>query len=292
MSIIYKFFILVALLTGALFASPSAAATDPCFESKNQASVNCRKYNYDTINGYFRDHANIEHKVIIKRVLAKNTGQLLHANYDFEVQCHVGLDCSTSDAMSESALWAFRNAIVENRLYQIFYHACDPSRELCCDESACQIPAAVGEQQDTPPAVQRKNPRDRREDRTLEKIESVTNIMDNVARNSRNAFDFKEEVITEVVLDMPTFAYTELSSGSYTLCKLQSSGRCDRINGRLLDSVDSGYAEFSHELGQDTNKQLHDFLWEFFVTERQMTCSQTMRCNANLCTVTMQCQAR
>lgn len=292
MVVIYKMFALFALVTGAVFVSPSAASTDPCFESKNQGSVNCRQYNYDKLHAYFRDASHIEHKVIIKRVLSKSTGKLLHANYDFEIQCHTGLSCASSDAMAESALWAFRNAIVENSLYQIIYHACDPSRELCCDESACQVPAGVAEPQDTNPTVQRRNPRDRREDRTLEKIESVTNIMDNVARNSRNAFDFKEEVITNVVRDMPSFAYTEVNSGSYTLCKLQSSGRCERINGRMLDSGESGYAEFSHNYGQDTNKQLSDFLWEFFITERQMTCSQSMRCSADLCTVIYQCQVR
>lgn len=85
-----------------------------------------QQYRYDTINVYFRDEFYVEHKAITERVILRASGALVHANYDFEVQCHNQLDCANIEIMTEAVLWAFRNAIVENRLYEIIYEPCDP----------------------------------------------------------------------------------------------------------------------------------------------------------------------
>jgi hypothetical protein len=121
--------------------------------------------------------------------------------------------------------------------------------------------------------------------------------MDNIMRNSQNGADFRNQSVEKVFVDMPKFAITEINSGSYLLCKLEPSGICPRIDGRILDSGHSGFAEFNHELGLYVQMELNDFLLKFFVEERLMTCNQYMKCDNPLgenqrCTIQMSCEKR
>lgn len=299
MSTMYKMALIFALLLGGIFTAAVDADTNPCFESAKQSSDACRHYNYDKLNAYFRDDAGVEQKVIVKRVLSKTNGQLLHANYDFEVQCHNQLTCASTEHLTTEVLWAFRNAMRNNRLYTVSYKACDPREEICCnDDGVCSEILNVGEQGDQAamPAksveILKKNKKVRTEE-VLRNAEAATNIMDNVVRTASNGFDFKQQVITEVIADMPAFAYTETSSGSFTLCKLEHSGQCDKLQGRMTDYSGSGYAEFTHDKGQNANKELSDFLWRFFAEDRGMTCNLTMKCEANdRCSIHMTCMKR
>lgn len=290
MAVLFKMGVAFLLLMLASFSFDTEANTDPCFFSKNQSSVSCAKYKYDKKYAHFRDEFNIEHKVVIKRVLSKTTGKLLHANYDFEVKCHSQLNCANLSSATESVLWSFRNAIVENRLYEIVYTPCDPSTELCCDLLACQIPLRAA-------APKQNNQSDRRVDKPLEKIETITTIINNLSNIATNGANFKDEVATTSATtgDLPTFAYSEISSGSgsYTLCKLERSGECTRVDGRMSIYDGSGYAEFEHDQGAVHQKEIYDFLYNFFIQDRGMHCSQTMACGTNNhCNIIMSCVER
>lgn len=292
----------IVLLLLSILASASVANTDPCFTVSNQSSVECRKYNYDKIAAFFRDDMLIEQKVTIKRVLSKNTGQLLHANYDFEVHCHSQLNCANFDNLTGTVLWAFRNAVLNNGLYTVSYALCNPAEDKCCREGSCTEIYGVGaeksqrslEKDNDNYGVSIETARTERKERTLQKIESITNIMDNVMRTSRNGVDFREQSVEKVFVDMPKFAATEIGSGSYALCKLEPSGLCPRIEGRMLDYEGRGDAQFTHELGVNVQKELLDFLWTFFVEERQMNCSQSMKCDNSSgndgCSIHMTCE--
>lgn len=292
----------LSMLLVGIFTLSFDANANACFEYSKQRSEVCRQYSYDKLNAYFRDNAGIEQKVIIKRVLSKANGQLLHANYDFEVQCHNQLSCSDTDNFTTEVLWAFRNAINENRLYTISYKACDPQEQICCnDEGMCNEILRVGDKSSKADisvleleSLAKRGKKIKKE-QMLRNAEAATNIMDNVVRNVTNGFNFKQEVINDVLVDMPTFAYTEISSGNYTLCKLERSGLCNRISGRMSIYGDSGYAELSHDEGQNVNLDLFDFLWKFYIEDRGMTCSQTMNCGGgpiNQCEIRMTCQVR
>lgn len=271
------------LLVLASFSFATEANTDPCFLSKNQSSASCAKYNYDKKYAHFRDESNIEHKVVVKRVLSKTTGKLLHANYDFEVKCHSQLNCANLSSATEAVLWSFRNAIVENRLYEVVYTPCDPSTE-------CQVPLNAA-------APQQNNQSDRRVDKPLQTTETITHMVSNLSNLSKNGADFKEKVATTSASTgyLPTFAYSETSSGSgsYTLCKLERSGECARVNGRMSILNGNGYAEFEHDQGLAHQNELSSFLYNFFVQDRGMHCSQTMTCGVdNDCKIIMSCQER
>ncbi len=290
MELVYKSCFAFLLLVLASFSFATEANTDPCFLSKNQSSASCAKYKYDKKYAHFRDESNIEHKVVVKRVLSKTTGKLLHANYDFEVKCHSQLNCANLSSATESVLWSFRNAIVENRFYEIVYTPCDPSTELCCDLLTCQVPLRAA-------APQQNNQSDRRVDKPLQTTETITNIISNISNIAKNGADFKEEVATTSAAtgDLPTFAYSEISlgSGSYTLCKLERSGECARVDGRMSILNGNGYAEFEHDQGLAHQNELSSFLYNFFVQDRGMHCSQTMTCGAdNHCKIIMSCQER
>lgn len=290
MELVYKSCFAFLLLVLASFSFATEANTDPCFLSKNQSSASCAKYKYDKKYAHFRDESNIEHKVVVKRVLSKTTGKLLHANYDFEVKCHPQLNCANLSSATESVLWSFRNAIVENRFYEIVYTPCDPSTELCCDLLTCQVPLRAA-------APQQNNQSDRRVDKPLQTTETITNIISNISNIAKNGADFKEEVATTSAAtgDLPTFAYSEISSGSgsYTLCKLERSGECARVDGRMSILNGNGYAEFEHDQGLAHQNELSSFLYNFFVQDRGMHCSQTMTCGAdNHCKIIMSCQER
>ena len=55
----------------------------------------------------------------------------MYAHYDFVINCLVNCPVSDTDVMQEG-LWAFRNALLENRLYEKVMEQCDPRVEVCC----------------------------------------------------------------------------------------------------------------------------------------------------------------
>ena len=229
---------------------------------------------------------------IVKRVLSKTTGQLLHANYDFEAQCYSAVSCTNFNSATESLLWSFRNAIVQNRLYEITYEPCDPNLELCCDQLSCQVPLRA-----MATASPQNDANMRKVEKGLNILEVISNIFSNASNTAVNAADLTDKIATEssTTGDMPTFAYFEISpnTGSYKLCKLEQSGECKLIDGRILLTDGGGYAEFEHNGGLEENMELQNFLYNFFMFDRQMHCNQTMTCGAdNQCNIIMSCQAR
>ncbi|MAD76368.1 MAG: hypothetical protein CML20_16540 [Rheinheimera sp.] len=296
-------YLIALILFGITAISQDAkAATDPCFYSKNQSASNCRHYAYDSLEVYFRDADNLEQKVIAKRVKSKSTQQLLHVNYDFQAVCNG--TCIDQNTLAGEILWAFRNAIVENRLYvkEIIDIHCDPTMEVCCDDTGCNQIYGVNDTQDKshtskPKAGVKSEPitlagkKSKKVDRAIQNTEATTNIMDNVVRNSRNPADFTEKCTTEVFVDMPAFSYSPLGTGNYKVCKLETSGYCEPIEGYLTEYENSGFAEFKHTQGQIFNEQLRSFVSEFFMQQRGMFCNQNMSCDAiGNCTVRMTCQ--
>lgn len=294
-----KVVILYTLLLCGVFAMPIAeGSTDPCFLSSNKNLNQCQQYRYDTINVYFRDEFYVEHKAITKRVISRASGALVHANYDFEVQCHNQLDCTNLEIMTEAALWAFRNAIVENRLYEIIYEPCDPSRELCCDELTCQQVLGVGDKSNTTSAsISSGKKNDRRVDQAIQNTAAVTTTLDILSRNARTMNEYKNDTAQQAFPIKPLFVLRKINTGSFKVCRLGVAENgyafCAELDGRIMDYGGSGYAEFTHGDGRYLNNELENFLWQYFVIDRGMTCSQTMSCsNNNNCIIAVSCQVR
>lgn len=276
------------------------AATDPCFYTKNQSSQQCRHYAYDKVDIFFRDAANVEQKVIAKRVKSKTTGELLHVNYDFVVTCAGA--CGATGVLAREVMWAFRNALVENRLYtkEVVSLSCDPTLEVCCDDTGCsEIFEASGDkeelsQDDTKLDVIKSRNKITIIERAIHGLSSATTIHNNIAQNSRNEAEYQQQCIVEkVFVDMPTFAYFEVANGSYRLCKLSANGECAVIDGRMIESEHSGFAEFTHQQGPDFNEELRSFVIDFYMRDRGMFCNQNMSCDAiGNCSIKLTCQKR
>jgi hypothetical protein len=287
-SIIYKAALLWLVVVSGFCSLSAEADTDPCFQAVHQNKVSCQIYKYDKVNFHFRDSMDVEQKVLAKRVWSKQSGKLLHVDYDFEVHCHPQLNCANTNSLTTTVLWAFRNAVLENLLYTATYLPCDPlDGQSCLDAGKAQLIAAS----EVAESTLAKQPTHRKKESSVNKTELVTTTLDEVMRNSRNGSEFLQQNTERVFVDMPKFAYAEANTGSYIVCQLLKSGSCQPVKGRLTYSGRSGYAEFSHNQGQDFNKGLHNFLWNFFVENRAAICSEEMKCDFEKgCSIHMSCE--
>lgn len=293
MLFIKKIVVGITLLCIALFWSNTANAVDnPCYKTLAGGTPACAQYAYDSVEVYFRDEYNAEQKVLIHRVRQRVDGKLVHANYDFEVQCYSQVNCANTDALSTSVLWAFRNALVENRLYTIGYTLCDPREEICCDDNGL-CSEILGDDEpsvSTQDVTATKVPKvKKKRELSFGEADGATNLMRKAADAAQNGADFMQEV-TPLTSEPIKFFYTEINTGSYQLCAVdESRGSCDRVPGRIYSTPESFYAEFSHSQGSPFNDLLYHYISKF-KHEKLLVCNVEMKCESNVCSVVMRCR--
>jgi hypothetical protein len=291
----------ILLLGIALFFSDFALA-NPCFNSLKQGSAACTSYSYDTLSIYFKDSNNKEQQFIAKRVRDKKTGRLLHVDYDFIISCSVA--CGNVKDVTTSALWDWRTAYLNNKFYQKVPYVCDPTVEKCCNTTGCnqiysdpvtdqlnaiQSQTIAQANQGTMASTTPK--KGSMIDKPLQRTESVTNIADNIIRNSQNGPELQTEV-AKVSVQAPLFYMRISTSGGSSLCMV-SGADCIEISGYVTQSDSMADVSVRHNYGQDTNRHIERFLENYFIDNKQLICYKSSAgCgdDASSCSVVMTCK--
>ena len=292
------------IITTILLCCSFAASANTCFDSLNKGSSACVAYHYDTLTVYFKDANNVEHKTLVKRVIQKSNGILVHADYDFVANCTTS--CSTTDNTVNDMLWAFRNANINNSFYQKVVYMCDPTVEECCDDTGCNEIYGTesptnGEQAsshklktdgqwEVTPLNGKKTRNGDIIDKALNRTEAITNIADNVLRNTSNGQQVQTDM-AQIVVQPMLFTIVNTSSGGVIVC-VSSGNTCDQISGSATASEDMAYFDLSHNNGQNFNLNLRNFLENHYTRDNDMICSQSSSCSSDgsRCTVHMTCR--
>lgn len=289
-----KFFIkcLVVVILGMSFTMSFAvrASTDPCFAPGKQHASQCNDYQYDKLNTYFLDTVSTEQQVLISRVKSRATGQLMYAHYDFVIKCAVNCAISEADILQD-ALWAFRNALLENRLYEKIQLPCEPTEEICCDNSSCQQIDKVDDTnvaqerhvlQEGAQSIQRKKGSSQGKEvaRALHNADAAVNLYQNLARDSSNAADFQHRHTTQ--LHQPSlFSLLKVTEGFYKVMRLVAENTYEAADGTVRHDPDQNlfYADIENNWGGRSNSHLHNFLINAFYLPDNFNCSHSTQSN-------------
>ena len=286
-----------------LFTSTSTLANS-CLDSLQSSNRTCQQnYSYDVLVMYFKGADNKEHKVHAKRVRQKSTGALMHVDYDFVSSCTN--DCSSLDAKTNDILWAFRNAYMENKLYQKVIYKCDPTVEVCCDETGCteiydvdkpldESRSSLEEIYNDHQFIQKRGSKNKDGDlidKYIGRADGVTNIIDKVMRNSSNGQQVKQDM--EAATAQPLqFQIINTVSGATKVCAV-SGAYCNEIAGSATASNNMANFNLSHDKkGGAFNENLRRFLDGVYRVGNEMTCSQSTSCSSDgkNCTINMACR--
>lgn len=300
MNYLYQCLIAFVLVAFSTISQDVKAATNPCFDYQKKWSSQCSDYVYDKIDAYFRDATNTEHQVILYRVKTRASGQLVHVHYDFVIS--YSDDHQQDKVVLQEGLWAFRNALLNNQLYEKVILACDPTVEVCCHEYGCNEIYSVDQQTqlNTPKnsdvsAVGRSGGVTKFE-RFLTGADAALSIHHHIARNSRNAGDYQQQFSQQQA--KPTlFALRKINEGSYKVMMLTAENLYEDAEGIIRLDPDLGLVnvDVAHNWGAAHNDELHQFLRDVLQIGVVYTrCTQSTECNGELenlrCTVKMSCR--
>ncbi|WP_372628189.1 hypothetical protein [Arsukibacterium sp.] len=292
------------IITTILLCCSFAASANTCFDSLNKGSSACVAYHYDTLTVYFKDANNVEHKALVKRVIQKSDGILIHADYDFVARCTS--QCSASNNIVNDVLWAFRNANINNSFYQKVVYMCDPTVEECCDDTGCNEIYGTESPTDGEQASSHKlktdgqwevtplNGKKTRNgdiiDKALNRTEAITNIADNVLRNTSNGQQVQTD-LSQVVAQPMLFTIINTPSGGVAVCA-SSGNYCNMLSGSATASENMAYFDLSHNNGQNFNEALRGFLLSNYQQDNGMICNTSTSCSSNgdSCTIHMTCR--
>lgn len=292
------------LLIGVYFLFiPTPTLANSCLDSLKSSNPTCQQsYSYDVLVMYFKDADNKEHKVHAKRVRQKSTGALVHVDYDFVSNCTN--DCSSLDAKTSDILWAFRTAYMENKLYQKVIYKCDPTVEVCCDETGCteiydvdkpldESSSSLEEIYNDHQFIQKRGSKNKDGDlidKYIGRADGVTNIIDKIMRNSSNGQQVKQEM-GEATAQPLQFHIFNSVSGATKICAV-SGPDCNEIAGSATVSNNMASFNLYHDKGDRFNRNLRNFLEGIYQDGREMTCSQSTSCSSDgkNCTINMTCR--
>ncbi|MGB1293650.1 MAG: hypothetical protein ACPG5Z_16000 [Pseudoalteromonas sp.] len=286
-----------------LFTANFAQANN-CLDSLQSANQTCQQsYAYDVLVMYFKDASNQEHKVHVKRVRAKSTGTLVHADYDFVSNCTT--NCASLDAIANDILWAFRNAYIADKFYQKVIYQCDPTQETCCDSTGCNEILGVEPLKDNAEieAVNNgdnqyvlqsgsKHKNGDKIDKAISRTESFINIIKEIMDFSSNGQEVKQEMAT-VTAQPLQFIIINTVSGGTKVCAL-SGGTCNEIAGSVTASHNMASVDLHHSNGHEFNSNLQNFLegvYQGGYGGYGLVCNQSMSCNVDgtNCTIRLRC---
>lgn len=304
MKFIFKCFSAVVFCYFFTMGFVAKAASDLCFDDNKQFSQHCSHYIYDKVTAYYLDAVNTEQQVLISRVKSRATGQLVYAHYDFVINCLVNCPASDTDVMQEG-LWAFRNALLENRLYEKVIEQCDPRVEVCCYDYGCSEIYSIGggstemsmsENSSTDVSLQGNSGGGLRQvERMLHGADAAVNLYQNLARDSRNTADFQHRHASQ--LRKPSlFSMRKISEGSYKVMMLTAENLYEDADGRVRHDPEQGllYVDLMHNWGDQNNMALRNFLEMAFAIGTTYRCSQSSECKGEVemlvCTVKMTCR--
>jgi hypothetical protein len=284
------------------FVSYSSEA-NPCFDSSKKGAAECSAFEYDNLTMYFKDASDLEHKVQVKRVIQKSNRVMVHADYNFVATCNS--QCGAINTKVNDMLWAFRNTNINNTFYEKIVYICNPLEEVCCDDTGCTEIQNVG---GSPEAsadlteaadldiegnvakLSKKGPKNGDKiDRAIDRLEGITNIVDNVLRNTSNGQQVQTDM-AQVAVQSMQFQIVNSTTGGVMVC-VSTGSYCNEISGSATASNDMAYFDLEHSYGQAFNDRLRDFLDMTYKSDNGMICSQSTSCDSsNNCEVNMTCR--
>lgn len=235
-----------------VFSGYIEASTNACFDLTNKNDAVCGdNYKYDTKQIFYKDSSNVEQAVFVNRVFNRGGGSLAHTDFNYQIKCGSNYACTNDSIDLDKVLWGFRNAIKNDRLYE--YRGGKRSSDTSWIEKANVISDSILNIVDT--------------------FETEPEFSEKILKQSANG--------TKVLFD-------SLDDGYYKLTIVRKgSNTIEHIPGSLTEE---GNAEFVHDKGQDINKTVFDFLWNYYVTTNSMTCNTRMNCETHdRCSVMYQC---
>ncbi len=284
------------LLIGVCFLfTPTPTLANACLDSGQSANKVCQKdYAYDQLVMFFKDANNTEQKVHAKRVREKSTGELVHVDYDFIASCKS--NCGNLDAVITDIFWGFRNAHVEDRIYEKVVYQCDPTMEVCCDKNGCteiydsntasKDSRSLKKVDNDNQSMQRSGRR--MIDKNLERADRASAIADRALRRGANGQDVKMDMQALNVQPMK-FGITNTLSGGTIICAFNNNGICEQLNGYATVSDRMVDISLDHNNGREFTRDLNNFLNDSYNINR-MYCSSSFKCeHTGQCSLTLTC---
>jgi hypothetical protein len=288
---LFKWIFLLIALWGSF-----QAQANPCLDYDNSGTTACQQsYVYDKATVYFKDANGIEQKFFAKRIVQKSNSALLHVDYDFVVNCIT--NCSDNTAVMNRYLWDWKNAVGTDSLYTK-QSACDPNYESCCSRLTCgEVNSEPGIGDSTLSAKPNAetmaldvSTQSAAVDKNLTNRDAITGIF---ATSVALATEGKE-VAPKVKANETTPTSVIMVKETETLdsvCYINAESKCEKLEGSVLVTENDLEAELKHNLGPDFNQTLNNFLYDNYLRNRPMSCSQTASCSKDGCSIVLTCSA-
>lgn len=274
----------------------SQAQANVCLDYDSNGNTTCKQsYVYDKLTVYFKDAYGVEQKFFAKRILQKSNSALLHVDYDFVVKCIS--NCSDNTAVMNRYLWDWKNAIGTDALYTK-QRACDPNYESCCTRLTCyevNSEPGIGEHTLSVTSAPETMTLDvstqsaATVDKKLTKWDAITGIFANSIALAKEG----KEVAPKVKANETTPTSIVMVKETETLdsvCYINAESKCEKLEGSVLDTENYLEAELRHNLGPDFNNSLNNFLYDNYLRNRPMSCTQTMSCSSvTACSIVVSC---
>lgn len=292
MKSLFKWIFLLIALWGSF-----QAQANPCLDYDNSGNAACKQsYVYDKLTVYFKDADGVEQKFFAKRIIQKSNSALLHVDYDFVVSCIT--NCSDNTAVMNRYLWDWKNAIGTDSLYTK-QRACDPNYESCCTRQTCDEvnsePGIGNSTLSAKPTAETMAPDVPSQsaaavDKNLTKGDAITGIFANSIALAKEGQEVAPKVKANETTATSVIRVKETERLD-SVCYINAESKCEKLAGSVLATENHLEAELSHNLGPDFNNALNNFLYDNYLRNRPMSCTQTMSCSNNGCSLVMTCNA-
>lgn len=271
------------------------AEANVCLDYDSNGNTACNQnYVYDKLTVYFKDAYGVEQKFFAKRIVQKSNSALLHVDYDFVVNCIT--NCSDNTALMNRYLWDWKNAIGTDSLYTK-QRACDPNYESCCTRLTCyevNAEPGIGGTPLSPEHATETNALDvstqsaSTTDKKLTKWDAITGIFANSIALAKEGKEVAPKLKSNETTPTSIVMVKETDTLD-TVCYINAESKCEKLEGSVLDTETYLEAELRHNLGPDFNNSLNNFLYDNYLRNRPMSCSQRMSCSKNTCTIVLTC---
>jgi hypothetical protein len=271
------------------------AEANVCLDYDNSGNATCNQsYSYDKLTVYFKDAYGVEQKFFAKRILQKSNSAILHVDYEFVVNCIS--NCSDNTAVMNRYLWNWKNAIGTDSLYTK-QRACDPNYKSCCPRLTCyeaNSEPGIGEHTLSVASAPETATLDvstqsaATVDKKLTKWDAVTGIFANSISLAKEGKELAPKVKANETTPTSIVIVKETETLD-SVCYINAESKCEKLEGSVLDTENYLEAELRHNLGPDFNNSLNNFLYDNYLRNRPMSCSQRMSCSKDSCSIVLTC---
>lgn len=261
-----KRIIFIAIVWLSLFSAPTLA--NQCLNYLNFVQGSCGSYTYEPITAHFLDLQGVEQSVTVHRIY-DSANQVVQADLDFKVNCPGGCGTNREQAIT-SALWAFREAYLRDKLYIARFLSSNKCNEIDCIDA--------NDDEKSSRAV-----------RYYSVSSSGFKAYDLAVKESRNEAEFRQKIVTQqqalMKIVMP------INDQDYRICVI-TGGSCKEINGHISITNDNARVDLANNFSVKFNSRLDSWLDTWLAGEYLMRCDQHVACEMDgNCTIKKNCSA-